>query len=103
MPEHECKGGHYCVVSAPDSQNDGIAMQFCGECGKPVKSRHIPDSFHAMLSDGQMFQDVYQAAAFAGENYDEVELSLFGDVKLPKDLVIPENVTLIITPFTNIT
>jgi hypothetical protein len=56
-----------------------------------------------MLSDGQMFQNVYQAAAFAGENYDEVELSLFGDVKLPKDLVIPENVTLIITPFANIT
>ena len=42
-------------------------------------------------------------AAFAGENYDEVELSLFGDIKLPKDLVIPENVTLIITPFANIT
>ena len=56
-----------------------------------------------MLSDGLMFQDVYDAAAFAGKNYDEVELSLFGDVKLQKDLVIPENVTLIITPFANIT
>lgn len=103
VPEHECNGGHYCVVSAPDSQNDGIAMQFCEECGKPLKTRHIPNSFCAMLSDGQMFQNVYQAAAFAGENYDEVELSLVGNITLDKDLVIPENVTLVITPFTNIT
>jgi len=103
VPEHKCSGGHYYVVSVPDGKNDGIAMQFCEECGKPVKSRHIPNSFYAMLSDGQMFQNVYQAAEYAKENYDEVELSIFGDITLDKDLVIPENVKLVITPFANIT
>ena len=103
VPEHECTGDKYYVVSAPDSEGDGIAMQFCEVCGKPLDSKHIPASFCAMLSDGQMFQNVYQAAEYAEENYKEAELSLLGDITLDKDLVIPDNVKLLITPFANIT
>ena len=103
VSEHECTGGNFYVASIPESGNDGLAVQLCTECGKPVNTRHIPASFYAMLSDGQMFQNVYQAAEYAGENYDKVELSLFGDITLDKDLEIPDNVKLLITPFANIT
>ena len=103
VPEHECTGGNFYVVSAPESGNDGLAVQICTECQKPIKTRRIPASFFAMLSDGQMFQNVYQAAEYAKQNYDEVELSLFGNITLDKDLVIPNNVKLLITPFANIT
>ncbi|MBE6864480.1 MAG: hypothetical protein E7495_08000 [Ruminococcus flavefaciens] len=103
VSEHECTGGNFYVASIPESGNDGLAVQLCTECGKPVNTRHIPASFYAMLSDGQMFQNVYQAAECAGENYDKVELSLFGDITLDKDLEIPDNVKLLITPFANIT
>ena len=103
VPEHECTGGNFYVASAPESGNDGLAVQLCTECRTPVNTRHIPASFYAMLSDGQMFQNVYQAAEYAGENYDKVELSLFGDITLDKDLEIPDNVKLLITPFANIT
>ncbi len=103
VAEHECTGGNFYVVSAPESGNDGLAVQLCTECKKPLSTRHIPSSFYAMLSDGQMFQNVYQAAEYAKDNYDEVELSLFGDITLDKDLVIPDNVKLLITPFANIT
>ncbi|MBQ9894501.1 MAG: hypothetical protein IJM38_03865 [Ruminococcus sp.] len=104
VPEHECTGGHFYVANAPEGGNDGLAVQLCTECKKPVKTRRIPASFYAMLSDGQMFQNVYQAAEYAKENYDgEIELSIFGDITLGKDLVIPDNVKLLITPFANIT
>ncbi|NLT08224.1 MAG: InlB B-repeat-containing protein, partial [Ruminococcus sp.] len=103
IAEHDCTAERYYVVSGTGSGNDGLAMQFCEVCNKPLKTRRIPSSFNAMLSDGQMFQNIYQAAAFAEENYYEIELSIFGDITLDKDLVIPENVKLIITPFANIT
>ena len=103
VPKHECNSDKYYVVSGPKSEEDGIAMQFCEVCGKPLDSRHIPASFCAMLSDGQMFQNVYQAAEYAENNYEETELSLFGDITLDKDLLIPANVKLLITPFANIT
>ena len=103
VSEHECTGGNYFVASVPESGKNGLAVQLCTECYKPVDTRTIPDGFCAMLSDGQLFQNVWQAAEYAKENYEKVDLSLFGDITLDKELVIPDHVKLLITPFANIT
>ncbi|MGN0585150.1 MAG: hypothetical protein ACI4JD_06825, partial [Ruminococcus sp.] len=99
IPEHECEGGSYHVVAAPDSENYGVAVQYCETCGKVMDTKLIATVCKAMLSNGEIFQDVYDAVRYAGESGEELELSIFGYITLDKDLIIPENVKLLVTPY----
>ncbi|MBR6599853.1 MAG: hypothetical protein IKK88_06095 [Oscillospiraceae bacterium] len=102
VPQHECKGGNYYVAGAPDSQNYGTAVQYCETCGKFMSSKLIAKVCTAMLSNGEIFQNVYDAVNFAKESNENLEVSIFGDITIDKDLIIPENVKLIVTPYANI-
>lgn len=99
IPEHECEGGCYRVIAAPDSENYGVAVQYCETCGKVMDTKLIATVCKAMLSNGEIFQDVYDAVRYAEESGEEFDLSIFGNITLDKDLVIPENVNLLVTPF----
>ncbi len=103
VPEHQCTGGNYYVIAPPDTANYGTAAQYCETCGKFMNSKRIANVCTAMLSSGEIFQNVYDAASYAEENGGEYELSIFGNITLDKDLVIPENVKLVITPYAYIT
>lgn len=103
VPEHECKGGNYQVIAPPDSANYGTAAQYCETCGKFINSKKIAKVCTAMLSNGEIFQNVYDAARYAEESGEEVELSIFGEITLNQDRNLSDNVQLVVTPYANLT
>lgn len=103
VEEHTCTGGKYYLISGCEGDEYGCAIQTCSICGEITDAKSFDSRSTAMLDNGMFFSTVYGAAEYAKTHDGNYELSCFGNIVINEDLVIPENVKFIITPFANIT
>ena len=101
IDEHECSGD-YVVVAPPANGNDAVIASFCDTCGDLIKCYVDSHGATAMLSNGELYQDIRGAIADAAEYGENPVLYIFGNINITEDVTIPENITLIIVPDTNI-
>ena len=102
--EHECKStGGFQLVSAPANGKSGYAVQLCDICGDITDSIFINSKATAMLSNKNTYADVKIAVDEAVDAGKKTELSLFGNINVQTEIIIPDYIDVLIAPGTNIT
>lgn len=102
--EHECKStSGFQLVSAPVNGKAGYAVQLCDTCGEITDSLLINSRATAMLSNKNTYADVKIAVDDAVEAGKKTELSLFGNINVQTEIIIPDYIDVLIAPNTKIT
>lgn len=99
VPEHECTGEHFFMAPAHDGET-AVEATFCEICGEFMASDHLPEDAVAMLSTGENFNDISEAADAANASDEDVKLYIFGNVDLTENVSFNENVEVLIAPDT---
>ncbi len=102
VEEHECSGD-YVFFSPPENGKVGAAVQICSTCGKMIDVKQISSRYTCMLSNGQLFENIKDAVAYAAENNINGELAVFGKVHITEDIIIPDNISFLIAPNAKVT
>ena len=103
VKEHECSSsGGYILVDAPANGQPGLAVQTCDSCGAVLDTVSINKNAIAMLSDKSTYADIRVAVEEAVKAGEHTELSLFGNINVISDIIIPDYVDVLIAPDTNI-
>ena len=101
VDEHECKG-EYTVLSGPDNEYGAFRLSLCETCGSLIDCAEMPKSATAMFDNGECYQDIRSALEDAAKSDEEAKLYIFGNVVIPEDVTVPENITLILVPDTKL-
>ena len=81
----------------------GSAIKVCETCGQLINAKYVNPNATAMLADGSSYQDVRGAIQKAAETCEPTIMTLFGNINITTNVTIPDFITVILAPGTNIT
>ncbi|MBO7472911.1 MAG: hypothetical protein J6U00_02720, partial [Ruminococcus sp.] len=101
---HECQStGRFNVVKTPGGGEPGLAISVCDVCGEFTDCCSINPDAVAMLGNSNTYADIRVAVEEAVKAGESTELTIFGDIVVTDDVIIPEYVDVIIADNANIT